>query len=88
MPLTEEAFRDLKKAMRQQWPAVRSSHVDEVIAFGFGFSTYAALRVYLRRDGTYGGKVAADADLALDATRMERRLIELGYARDGTKEIT
>ncbi|MBJ3785857.1 hypothetical protein [Devosia sediminis] len=42
-PFTRAHVSDLKSAIRDRYPEIKSSHVDEAIAFGFGFDTYAAL---------------------------------------------
>ena len=43
MPFTRANVAALKSAVRNEYPQIRSSHVDEAIAYGFGFDTYAAM---------------------------------------------
>lgn len=43
MPFTRANVAALKAAVRVEYPQIKSSHVDEAIAFGFGFDTYAAM---------------------------------------------
>lgn len=43
MPSTRANVAALKTAVRKVYPQIKSSHVDEAIAFGFGFDTHAAM---------------------------------------------
>ncbi|WP_245308119.1 hypothetical protein [Rhizobium etli] len=39
----------MKKALRRQYPHIKSSHLDEAIAASFGFNSYAAMRPTLNQ---------------------------------------
>lgn len=43
MPFTRANVSALKSTVRKEYPQIKSSHVDEAIAFGFGFDTHAAM---------------------------------------------
>lgn len=42
-PFTRAAISAKKNAIRDRRPDIKSSHVDEALAYGFGFDTYAAM---------------------------------------------
>lgn len=64
----------LKKAIRRQYPAIRSSHVDEALAASFGFRTYASMLAVLR-EITGSTRLMVQIDTAL----LQLRLEQLGY---------
>ena len=43
-PLCEISLSALKKALRDEFPGAKSSHLSEAIAYSLGFRTYASLR--------------------------------------------
>ncbi|ANL31051.1 hypothetical protein AMC90_PD00025 (plasmid) [Rhizobium phaseoli] len=64
----------LKKALRRQYPHIKSSHLDEAIAASFGFNSYAAMRPTLHQLSAYARLV-----VVTDHLLMLLRLEELGY---------
>lgn len=65
----------LKKALRNQYPKVRSSHADEALAASFGFKSYAAMLAVLNQvSGSARLMVQSDPCLLL------LRLDQLGYS--------
>ncbi|MBB4195442.1 hypothetical protein GGE45_006166 [Rhizobium aethiopicum] len=65
----------LKKALRGQYPNIKSSHLDEAIAASFGFKSYAAMRPVLYQLGAYARLV-----VVVDHLLLLLRLEELGYS--------
>jgi len=64
----------LKKALRNEYPNIRSSHADEALAASFGFKTHAAMLIVLRQlDG------AARLIVGVDHVQLAVRLAQLGY---------
>ncbi|MDC9822821.1 hypothetical protein PRN20_03670 [Devosia sp. ZB163] len=43
MPFTRAGVTALKHAVRDHYPQIKSSHVDEALAYAIGFDTYAAM---------------------------------------------
>lgn len=73
-PFTRAHISMLKNAVRDRYPEIRSSHVDEAIAFSFGFDTYAAMLPVLdQAEGTS----CMSAQLIPDWFAV--RLLQLGY---------
>lgn len=73
-PFTRAHLSDLKSAIRDRYPDIKSSHIDEAIAFGFGFDTYAAMLPVLNlADSTS----CLTAQLTPDWFAV--RLLQLGY---------
>lgn len=64
----------LKKALRRQYPHIKSSHLDEAIAASFGFNSYAAMRPTLNQVSAYARLV-----VVIDHLLMLLRLEGLGY---------
>lgn len=64
----------LKKALRRQYPHIKSSHLDEAIAASFGFNSYAAMRPTLHQVSAYARLV-----VVTDHLLMLLRLEEFGY---------
>jgi len=64
----------LKKAIRRQYPTVRSSHVDEALASSFGFGTYASMLAVLHQV-TGSTRLMVQMSTAL----LQLRLEQLGY---------
>ena len=71
-PENERARRVLKRWLCDQFPQVRSSHMDEAIAFSLGFRTYATLLAAMRETTFVVGAKA------LDTERFRERLAQLG----------
>lgn len=71
--LALESLRRLKTTLQQRFPYVKSSHLSEAIASGFGYSTNAALRADL---STNGFRVAYEP---LVVQRLRDRLVDLQY---------
>lgn len=71
--LAEHALRRLKTRLQARFPFVKSSHLSEAIASGFGYGSNAALRSALP------GKAFVLAHTQPDAKRLRDRLIELRY---------
>lgn len=77
--LTRENVAALKRHWREKL-GFKSSHVDEIIARGLGFRTYAAMTPMLRDDGI-------DAPIVwLHVERADERARELGYSSTGLGE--
>lgn len=75
-PLCAAPLRELKKALRDEFPHVKSSHLSEALAFSMGFRTYAAMQASMTGPET-------DRPFHLLSTdRMRKRLVELGYPDD------
>ncbi|MEY9103794.1 hypothetical protein ABIA24_006767 [Sinorhizobium fredii] len=64
----------LKKALRNEYPDIGSSHADEALAASFGFKTHAAMLHILRQVGD-----AARMIVGVDHHQLAVRLLELGY---------
>lgn len=64
----------LKKSLRDRYPQIRSSHLDEAIAASFGFKSYAALRPALLQVGNHARLIVIS-----DHMLLLLRLEELGY---------
>ncbi|OWV89801.1 hypothetical protein ATY78_18050 [Rhizobium sp. R635] len=64
----------LKKALRSQYPHIKSSHLDEAIAASFGFKSYAAMRPALHQLVAFA-RLVVESDHLLLLLRLE----ELGY---------
>ncbi|ULR46948.1 hypothetical protein [Rhizobium sp. K102] len=64
----------LKKALRQQYSNIKSSHLDEAIAASFGFKSYAAMRPTLHQVSAYARLI-----VVTDHLLLLLRLEELGY---------
>lgn len=64
----------LKKALRNEYPDIGSSHADEALAASFGFKTHAAMLHILRQVGE-----AARMIVGVDHHQLAVRLVELGY---------
>lgn len=69
----EHALRRLKTRLQARFPLVKSSHLSEAIASGFGYSTNAALRADLPV------KAFLLTHKRVDAKRLRERLVELKY---------
>lgn len=65
----------LKKAILKQYPTFRSSHVDEALAWSFGFRTYASMLAMLRQISG-----ATRLLVQMDAALLQLRLEQLGYS--------
>lgn len=65
---------EMKKALRVQYPNVRSSHADEAIASSFGFRTHAAMLGVLKQ-------IRGSSRLVIqtDPLLLLNRLEQLGY---------
>lgn len=75
--LCESSLANLKNALRDEFPDVKSSHIQEAIAFSLGYNTSAALKALM---ATF-----KDSDfpfVLLDTARMRERLVQLGYEDD------
>jgi hypothetical protein len=73
-PLSDISYRLLKKALRQTFPEVRSTHMDEALARAIGYRTYAAYLV---------ANPPAERDsrmTELDVGRFASRLVDFGYS--------
>lgn len=70
LSLSRQAADDIKTAGREQFPHVKSSHLTEAIAAGFGYQTNAAMRAALDAN-------RAPGHFAI--VRFGKRLVELGY---------
>lgn len=77
--LCESSLANLKKALRDEFPDAKSSHIQEALAYSLGHNTSAALKALL---ATFK---SADFDFPfalLDTARMRERLVQLGYLDD------
>lgn len=72
--VSEPSLSALKKALRQDFTEVKSSHLSEAIAYALGFNTHAAL---LAAQGA-----AVSEFRLLDEHRFSQRLALLGYPAD------
>ena len=72
----------LKSALRNAFPKIKSSHLDEAISASFGFNTYAAMRPVLHDLSTYARLVVNTNHLLL-----LMRLEELGYRDINPQEL-
>jgi len=75
-PLCEAPLNALKKALRDEFPDVKSSHLTEALAHSLGFRTHAALQAAMT------GPEQDRPFALLDTARMRQRLVELGYVDD------
>lgn len=75
-PLCEAPLNALKKALRDEFPDVKSSHLTEALAHSLGFRTHAALQAAM------SGPEQDRPFALLDTARMRQRLVELGYEDD------
>lgn len=72
----------LKKALRNEYPDIGSSHADEALAASFGFKTHAAMLHILRQlDDT------ARMMIGVDHHQLAVRLVELGYPYDSPARL-
>lgn len=74
--LSESSLAALKKALRKEFPDVRSSHITEALAVALGFRTHAALLAALSTQAT------DPAIVLLDDARFDIRLQGFGYPPD------
>lgn len=74
VPFSRDGVAALKHALRDEQPAIRSSHLDEAIAYGLGFDTYAAMLPLMERAEATGCMTAH-----IDPGWVLTRLLELGY---------
>jgi hypothetical protein len=65
----------LKRAIRETYPQVKSSHASEAVAFALGFRTHAALRAAIAALGADEHKWAW-----LDGNKIADRLVSFGYS--------
>lgn len=74
-PFTRANVAALKARLRAAYPEYKSSHIDEALAFAFGFRTHAAMLVAL-------GQLDGSSHLHARAnhTWFALRLQELGYS--------
>lgn len=75
-PLCEAPLNALKKALRDEFPDVKSSHLTEALAHSLGFRTHAALQAAMT------GPEQDRPFALLDSARMRHRMVELGYDDD------
>lgn len=72
----------LKRAVRQRYPEVKSSHLSEAIAFALGFRTHAALLTAIDRE---------TSDLSvrvwLDGNLLAERLHQLSYNNVSARDL-
>lgn len=73
-PFTRTHVSGLKNAIRDRYSDIKSSHIDEAIAYGFGFDTYAAMLPVLERAEDSS---CMTAQLIPDWFAV--RLLQLGY---------
>jgi len=66
----------LKRALRDEFPDVKSSHLTEALAHSLGFRTHASLQAAMT------GPEQDRPFALLDTSRMRQRMVELGYADD------
>ncbi|WVT72036.1 hypothetical protein QM996_10855 [Sinorhizobium chiapasense] len=64
----------LKGSLRDRYPQIKSSHMDEAIAASFGFKSYAAMRPALQQVGSHARLI-----VIIDHMLLLLRLEELGY---------
>lgn len=75
MPFSRASVAALKSRIRKAFPKYKSGHVDEALAFAFGFRTHAAMLVALEQlDGS------SHLHARADHTWFVLRLQELGYS--------
>lgn len=77
--LCESSLANLKKALRDEFPDAKSSHIQEALAYSLGHNTSAALKALL---STFKGTEPDFPFALLDAARMRERLVQLGYQDD------
>lgn len=75
-PLCSVPLSELKKALLDEFPDVKSSHLSEALAFSLGFRTHAAMQAAMT------GPEADRPFHLLSTDRMRKRLVELGYPDD------
>lgn len=73
-PFTRAAISAKKNAIRDRRPDIKSSHVDEAMAYGFGFDTYAAMLPVLELAEAHG---VVSAQLVPEWVMV--RLSDFGY---------
>ena len=71
--LTQNNAAELKKAAREHFPGIKSSHLSEAIASGFGYQSHAALLAALRSNARKRSNFSLIG--------FGKRLTELGYER-------
>lgn len=76
IPLCEFSLATLKKSLLDEFPGVKSSHLNEALAYCLNFRTYASLRVAL------AGPEQDCPFAILKSQRFIERLIQLGYEED------
>lgn len=69
VPFTHVGIAALKRAIREQCPEVKSSHIDEAIAYGFGFDKYAAMLPVLK-EADRNGYLCAEVQWSGLASRL------------------
>lgn len=77
--LCESSLANLKKALRDEFPDAKSSHIQEALAYSLGHNTSAALKASMV---TLMGSELDSPFALLDTTRMRERLVQLGYQDD------
>lgn len=77
--LCESSLANLKKALRDEFPDAKSSHIQEALAYSLGHKTSAALKALL---STFKGTESDVPFAPLDGARMRERLVQLGYQDD------
>lgn len=80
--LTSNNVNFVKSALRASMPQVKSAHLTEALAFGFGFGTHAALRAMLKADMTGFPML-----VMFDETHLAARLAALGYVPKGSEPL-
>lgn len=75
-PLCTAPLQELKKALRNEFPDVKSSHLSEALAFSMGFRTYAAMQAAMT------GPELDRPFYLLSTDGMRKRLVALGYPDD------
>jgi hypothetical protein len=83
--LTRNLLSEMKLALLQVYPALRSSHATEVLAFAVGFKTHAALSAALKAVGEEES-VACKFEGQLRG-RIAARLKGLGYGNPPIREL-
>lgn len=81
-PFTRASVAALKNAIRDLHPEIKSSHVDEAIAFSFGFDTYAAMLPVLDL-----AESTSCISVQIQADWFALRLSQLGYDPHHYREL-